>query len=76
MTEEQQENGHDQLPIEWTQADVEALHKLAREAQFADQLKTVLGLWARRLAWALGLPASVLMVWEPVARLWKLLKGL
>jgi hypothetical protein len=57
----------------WTQRELNLLHEMVRDYDRARWLKGQAKWWA---VWLLGLPATVLMVWEPVARLWKLLRGL
>lgn len=57
---------------QWTQAELNALHKMVRDYMFTEQLRVWIVPWAK---WGVGLPATVLIFWEPLARLWKLLKG-
>ena len=57
---------------EWTQQDVNLLHKMVRDYDRAQWLKKRLWWW---IAWLLGLPALALTVSEPIVRLWKLFKG-
>lgn len=60
-------------PTEWTQHEVDTLHTMAKEYEYQKWFWRRAKWW---LAWTMGLPASVLMVWEPAVRLWKLVKGL
>ena len=57
----------------WTQHELDLLHEMVREYDRMQWLKKRAWLWG---VWLLGLPAGVLMVWEPLARLWKLFRGL
>lgn len=56
----------------WTQHEINLLHKMVQDYDRAQWLKRQIWKWG---VWVLGLPASVLIVWEPLARLWKLLRG-
>ncbi len=56
----------------WTQHDLDLLHEMVRDYDRAKWLKGQLKWW---IVWLLGLPTGVLMVWEPIVRLWKLLRG-
>lgn len=58
---------------EWTQEQVDALQEMAIDYIHSRWFWKRAKWW---LVWTLGLPSGVLMVWEPVARLGKLLKGL
>lgn len=71
----------------WTNEETQALHKfvkdLSKEKQEAlhDMLNEYM--WSRILrrkagwivGWALGVPAAILAVWEPLERLFKVLRG-
>lgn len=60
-------------PKEWTQEQVDALQELAMDYIHSKWFWKRAKWW---MAWTLGLPALALTVWEPTARLAKLLKGL
>jgi hypothetical protein len=59
-------------PEAWTQHELELLHEMVRDYSTMKLLKRKIWLWG---VWLVGLPAAVLTVWEPLARLLKLLKG-
>jgi hypothetical protein len=59
-------------PEPWTQHELELLHQMVRDYDRAKWFKGQLKWWG---IWILGLPSAALMVWEPLARLWKLLKS-
>lgn len=56
----------------WTQHELNLLHEMVRDYDRAKWFKGQVRWWA---VWILGLPALALTVWEPVVRLWKLLRG-
>lgn len=56
----------------WTQHDLDLLHEMVRDYDRAKWLRGQVKWWA---VWLLGLPTLVLTIWEPLARLWKLLRG-
>ena len=60
------------IPEPWTQRELELLHQMVRDYDRAQWFKGQLKWW---VIWVLGLPGAALMVWEPIARLWKFLKG-
>ena len=55
----------------WTQQDVDLLHEMVRDYGHSRWLRKKVTWW---FMWVLGLPSAVLMVWEPVVRLLKLLR--
>ncbi len=56
----------------WTQQELDLLHEMVQEYDFAKRVRKRAIWWITTL---LGLPAAALMVWEPLVRLWKLFKG-
>ena len=56
----------------WTQQETHLLHEMVQEYARMRWLKKKVVWWA---VWILGLPSAALMVWEPIARLLKILKG-
>lgn len=56
----------------WTQHELNLLHEMVRDYDRAQWFKGQIKWW---IVWLLGLPAGVLMVWEPLAKLWKLLRA-
>ena len=56
----------------WTQRELNILHEMVRSYDRSQWLRTQLVWW---VGWILGLPALALTIWEPLARLWKLLRG-
>lgn len=69
-------------PEQWSQADLDALHEILREsvtlAEIVQDYKTAR--WFRRQAkwwamWFFGLPAAALAFWEPLVKLWRMMKG-
>lgn len=56
----------------WTQRELNLLHEMVRDYDKAIWLR---GQVRWLTLWVLGIPAFALTVWEPIVRLWKLLKG-
>lgn len=56
----------------WTQRELNLLHEMVQDYDRAQWFKGQLRWWG---LWVLGLPAFVLTVWEPLVRLWKLVRG-
>ena len=56
----------------WTQDELNSLHEMVQEYERMKWLKGKAAWWA---GWTIGLPAIALTFWEPLARLWKLLRG-
>lgn len=71
MEKPKPENAQD-IDQRWTPAEVNLLHDMVRDYDRAKWLRGQLRWWA---LWLLGLPTFVLTVWEPIVRLWKLLRG-
>lgn len=53
-------------PAPWTQAETEALHKLVREYMFMEQVKKRGAKW---IAWGLGIPGAILLLWDQFEKL-------
>lgn len=66
-------NKDPELPTQaWSQEELNLLHEMEQEYARMQWLKKKAWMWG---VWLVGLPTGVLMVWEPLARLWKLIKG-
>ena len=56
----------------WTQDQLKMLHEMVRDYDRARWLRGQIKWW---VVWVLGLPAVALAVWEPIEKLWKLVRG-
>lgn len=56
----------------WSQHELDLLHEMVREYENAKWFRGKAKWWA---LWFLGVPAAVLAFWEPIEKLWRLIKG-
>lgn len=70
------------LPRPWTQKDTDILHEMVRDYNVLKEIVRDYenARWFRRQAkwwamWGLGIPAAMLSFWEPIVKLWHIIRG-
>lgn len=56
----------------WTAEELDLLHDMVRDYGHARWFRGQLRWWG---VWILGVPAAVIAFWEPLVKLWNLIKG-
>jgi len=56
----------------WTQEQLDLLHDMVKDYDRARWFRGQLKWWA---VWIIGLPAATLAIWEPIEKLWRIIRG-
>jgi len=59
-------------PEQWTQRDIALLHDMVRDYDRARWLRGQAKWWA---VWVVGLPAACVAIWEPLEKLFRMIRG-